>query len=304
MNRIIVAAMVLIAFAIACKKQIDEPLPRLRIEASKTFATRIEVKWENQGEHAKYRVFRTIAPGKDPNAEYTEIGITSDTIFVDRDVISNQSFYYYILVENNPLKVYASAKELGRTIALTAEEAFAELGVGTGGLKYDARGAASVPGIIIKVIQEQTIGTNSDIIFLIDNTASMRDDIDQVRRSLNEIIDALPSGTRLGMATYNDRNVDPSNWFKFQDLSTDYESSRTFLNAISVYGGGDIPESVYDGIYETVSRAKWQSSKRIVIVIGDAPPLEGILSVYTYQQIIAKCVERGVDVNLYPILIK
>lgn len=197
----------------------------------------------------------------------------------------------------------SSNVEEGSTKIITADDAFTEIANQTGGKRYDAIGAKNVPAMIIDIINQNAL-PNTDIFFLIDNTGSMGDDIAEVKSALNNIISKLPTGSRLGMATYNDNNYD-SNWFKFSDLNTDFNVSRSFLNSISVYGGGDIPESVYDGVYETVNQGTWRStSKRFIIVIGDAPPQEGRYSKFSYDQVIEACLAKGLTVNLYPILIK
>jgi hypothetical protein len=106
------------------------------------------------------------------------------------------------------------------------------------------------------------------------------------------------------MAVYNDANEDPTGWYSWFDLTTDYTLAISYLNDINVYGGGDFPESVYDGIYLTVDNLSWSSSsKRMILVIGDAPPLDGDLTTYSLKQVIDKCESMSIDVNLYPVLI-
>jgi Mg-chelatase subunit ChlD len=44
------------------------------------------------------------------------------------------------------------------------------------------------------------------------------------------------------------------------------------LNAIQVNGGGDIPEAVYEALYDGAVKFDWSAQSRIMILIGDAPP--------------------------------
>ena len=65
-------------------------------------------------------------------------------------------------------------------------------------------------------------------------------------------------------------------------------------------GGGDFPESVYDGIHEAFQEGFWKSnSKRIVILIGDAPSLGPTASTYSEKDIIqlAKSEKINIDIN-------
>jgi hypothetical protein len=220
--------------------------------------------------------------------------------------------YYRLLVINthigssceHNIHGYSEPFYIGYPGPITVEEAFDSLAESTGGLRYDANSASEVPDIIIDVIEENAL-VGSDIVFLIDNTGSMSDDIAKVKAGLNNIIANLPNNVRIAAATYNDLNVEPSNWYDWTDLTSSYYSVENFINNIDVFSGGDDPESVYDGIYLTVDYMTWSSSsKRIIIVIGDAPPLEGDLTIYNFGQVVAKCKSMSIDVNLYPILIK
>jgi hypothetical protein len=48
---------------------------------------------------------------------------------------------------------------------------------------------------------------------------------------------------------------------------------QRFLRETEAYGGGDIPEDVLAGVQTAIEKAGWTpTSKKIVIVFGDAPP--------------------------------
>ena len=109
----------------------------------------------------------------------------------------------------------------------------------------------------------------------------MQNDIDSVRINLNLIIDQIErlKNIRLGVAAYGDKNVDGKNWFSTSQISYNYNISREFINKLQVSDGGDYPESVYDGISELIKKTSFRKeSKKIILVIGDAPSLEDSLS--------------------------
>ncbi|MFD1820750.1 vWA domain-containing protein [Pseudarcicella hirudinis] len=290
-----------------CARDLEIDISPPVLKASKgTYSLKVALSWTPLKGVKSYQLFRTdyVSTSNPGNLNFVLVGEISDTTFTDLKVTSGSRYYYRVAgVYPNGQKTMSSQVEEGYTKVLTADDAFTEIGSQTGGKRYDAPGAKEVPKVILDIIN-QNAQPNSDIIFLIDNTGSMGDDISEVKSSLNSIISKLPAGTRLGMATYNDNNYD-TNWYHFSDLNTDYTIARSFLNAINVYGGGDTPESVYDGIYETVNRASWSSkTKRFIIVIGDAPPQEGSRSQKSFDQVINICLAKGLTVNLYPILIK
>ncbi len=185
---------------------------------------------------------------------------------------------------------------------LTLEEAFTELAKQTKGQRYNTATASELPGIIEEALGDHGVA-NADIVFLIDNTGSMYDDISAVKSALDAIISALPSGCRIAVCTYADKNEDV-NWFTKMDFTTNYNTAKTFINDIGTGGGGDIPESVYDGIFRAVDELSWDSdSKRMMLVIGDAAPLDGELTDHTFSQVVSKCKSTGLLVNLYPVLV-
>ncbi|MFT6500059.1 MAG: hypothetical protein ACJASQ_000166 [Crocinitomicaceae bacterium] len=186
-----------------------------------------------------------------------------------------------------------------------ALDCFYNLGASTGGEFYFKTGAESVHSTIIDVLNDH--GENgSDIIFLIDKTGSMSNDIDSVRINLNLIIDQIEklSSVRLGIATYGDKNVDGGDWWNNTEISEDFNISRRFINGLQVSDGGDTPESVYDGIANVINETDWrENSKKMILVIGDAPSLEDSLSDYSRKDILKLCAKNGIKANLFPILV-
>lgn len=47
----------------------------------------------------------------------------------------------------------------------------------------------------------------------------------------------------------------------------------TFIDSLSADGGGDLPEAVLDGVYDSIHRMHWrEKSYRYIFHIADAPP--------------------------------
>lgn len=299
-------AFVATLFLFNCKKD-DTPLTLSQPEAltaSTEFALKVELAWTAVSNAVGYNIYRADYTFTLEDAIFTLIDtVEGAETYADITVNSSSAYYYKIEAFNGNVLSEISTEVTGQTRVITAEEAFDILADFTGGKVYNADNASQVPGAIIEIIDDNTVA-NTDLVFLIDNTQSMRDDIIEVKNSINNIISQLPSGVRLGMATYNDANT-TSDWYNNTGLSTNYNDTITFLNNISVFGGGDIPESVYDGIYLTLDQMTWAStSQRIIVVIGDAPPLEGSKTVYSLKDVVDEANRLGIDVNLFPILIK
>lgn len=292
---------------VSCKKDDEASLSLdmpTSVDASSNFALKVELAWGAVTNAEGYNIYRADESFEDPEGlDYTLVGTSDTNSYDDLSVESSSAYYYRIEAFSGDTTSDLSAPVAATTITITADEAFDVLAEYTGGRRYDAMSATEVPDIIIDVITEQAV-EGTDLVFLIDNTFSMSNDIDEVKAALTDIISNLPANNRLAMAVYNDANEDPDGWYDWFDLTEDYSQAQTFLDEISVYGGGDFPESVYDGLYNTVDFLSWGSdTKRMILVIGDAPPLEGSLTNHTLSEVVDICNDMDVVANLYPILI-
>ncbi|QDK81909.1 VWA domain-containing protein [Spirosoma sp. KCTC 42546] len=322
-NHILLIVWVLLASLTACKHEPDVPpnpideLPdeqpgtEFMATASMDKGLAVSLTWDAQMGNPTYRILRASANDiySDPTTmTYQQVGETKEHSFNDTQVNPSSVYYYKVQAQYSASTVVTSIVTVGRTTKPSYEELadvlYTRLGEGTGGKRYDADSPNAVLATIFTIIQEQAGTKGADVVILLDDTGSMGDDIDAVKAGLNKIISALPPSTRLGAATYNDLNELPDSWYNWRDLTTDFASIRTFINAARAYGGGDRPESVYDGIYETLTRVSWTSTKRIMIVVGDDPPLEGSKTKHSYDDVVATCKQKGIEANLYPILIK
>jgi Mg-chelatase subunit ChlD len=125
----------------------------------------------------------------------------------------------------------------------------------------------------IRELLEREKGKNVDIVLCLDTTSSMKDDIDQVRRALipmlNEMI-AEFTAFRIGIVLYKDYYDEYLN--RVVPFTDDFSQFQRTLNGIRVGGGRDIPEAVYEALYEGAMQFPWQAESRIMILVGDAPP--------------------------------
>ena len=188
----------------------------------------------------------------------------------------------------------------------------------TGGQYYVAGDSDNLVETIINVITAHA-DEYSDIMFLIDKTGSMGDDISEVRDGLNEIIEELPDNCRVGLASYGDLACDSlwtgGNWFDFQNLTYDTSLIQELVDNLTTTGGCDLPESVFDGIYRCLNQGEWESDNKLILVIGDAPPLIQPCSIplnslqpyecteYSASNVIDLCNSSNIVANLYPILV-
>ena len=122
---------------------------------------------------------------------------------------------------------------------------------------------------------------NLDLVFAIDATGSMKNDIDKLKRDMQpllaEVFGGSP-GARIGLLFYRDYG----DTFKYMDLpvkvfpfTSNFTSFSKNLNSIRIYGkeGGDIPEAVYEAMYASCEFYSWRTTaQKKIILIGDAEP--------------------------------
>lgn len=116
-----------------------------------------------------------------------------------------------------------------------------------------------------------------DLVFLIDATGSMDDEIAKLKTTLRTIADQvakLPShpDTCFGLVAYRDRTDDFL--VRRHDFTNDLNAFQGVLNALRASGGGDYPEAMNEALNETVHKLSWRGNgtTRLVVLLADAPP--------------------------------
>jgi hypothetical protein len=131
----------------------------------------------------------------------------------------------------------------------------------------------------------ESLAAPVDIVFVIDSTGSMWDDIDYVKSSAAEIVSSIDfsvSDYRVAIADFKDFPVSPygqPNDYPYQAVlpfSADNNDIMNALQSLSASGGGDWDESVYSaliGAIGTEGLGSWRAdAKKSIVLMGDAPP--------------------------------
>jgi len=125
-----------------------------------------------------------------------------------------------------------------------------------------------------------TTSSALDLIFCIDVTGSMVDDIDGVKAAAADIVNTIAaksSNYRVAIIAYRDWN-DSKGLPMFEDygFSSDESTIVGNINALSVDGGDDTPEAVFEALMRAIDSSSvggWRPNvNKQVILMGDAPP--------------------------------
>jgi hypothetical protein len=125
----------------------------------------------------------------------------------------------------------------------------------------------------IRDVLEQEQGKNVDIVICLDTTGSMKDDIAAVRLGLIPMLQEITArfaSFRIGMVLYKDYNDEYLT--RVVPFTGDFGVFQRSLNAVRTGGGRDIPEAVYEALYDGAVQFPWAAESKIMLLIGDAPP--------------------------------
>jgi hypothetical protein len=151
-------------------------------------------------------------------------------------------------------------------------ETFTEIARAGGGQLIYSRSPDDVVDLIRTILEKET-GNPLDIVLCLDTTNSMKKYIDSLRAKLIPMLDEMLSNFpsfRIGMVLFKDYyDLYLTRIVPFTD---DFSQFQRDLNAINVSGGGDIPEAVYEALYDGATKFSWEAETRIMLLIGDAPP--------------------------------
>jgi len=303
----------------SCKKEDEKFLEgNINLISSREYPLGVVNKWSKLNDASTYKLYRSHDSENFENIITLESNI--DTYF-DTSAFEGVEYQYYIIGSSN--NIDGSVKSnitTGESVYLTTENSFGLLADLTGGYYSTTPSSDSLTDVIIALI-DSFATEDSDVMFLIDKTGSMWDDIIAVQSGLTSIIAALPSNCRLGLASYGDLVADSvwgwggNDWYDFEDLTLNHSNIQTLVDSLSTTGGEDWPESVFDGLYRTIEKADWQSTNKILIIIGDAPPIitpcnlpltpaqPVECTMHSIMDVVNACLANSVVTNLYPVVI-
>lgn len=113
-----------------------------------------------------------------------------------------------------------------------------------------------------------------DLMFVIDTTGSMGDELAYIQTELNSIIARITEekqvDVRLSVNFY--RDTEDEYIVRSSDFTSDIDEAALVLNKQYASGGGDYPEAVEQAL-ETAVQSSWQEeSVKLMFLILDAPP--------------------------------
>lgn len=133
-------------------------------------------------------------------------------------------------------------------------------------------------GVIVPVLAQRKAPV-VDVMFVLDTTGSMGDEIARIQLTLLDVAARIhrlePSSTvRYGLTLYRDHG--DAYVTQVRDFTTDVPAFLRMLEAVEADGGGDTPEALDEGLGAALT-AQWTpvtvpNAVRVAILVADAPP--------------------------------
>ena len=138
-----------------------------------------------------------------------------------------------------------------------------------------------------------------DVAFILDTTGSMSEEIQAVKSTVQKVTASLDGSdvrVRIGMVAYKDRGDEYVT--KVYPMTTALGSFQSEVASIYASGGGDMPESVNEGIHVALNGLQWNPDAiaQFAFLIGDAPPHLDYAQDFDYAADMKAAAHRGVQI--------
>lgn len=154
----------------------------------------------------------------------------------------------------------------------------------------------------LRIAEDVPVAAALDLMFVVDTTGSMGDEIHYLQTELTDIVDRVRRSSeqelriRTSASFYKDHG--DAYVVRSHPFSTDLDQTLAHLRAEHASGGGDYPEALDLALADAVEQHPWSESAvaRIVFVITDAPAHDGLEIGRRLQETVAIAAGKGVRI--------
>ena len=143
--------------------------------------------------------------------------------------------------------------------------------------------------------------TQLDVVFLIDTTGSMGDEIDRIKSTLLSTtarVRGLDRDVDLQYGAVLYRDIGDEYVTRAHPLTGDIQGFDKALQTIRASGGGDGPESLNQGMAVAVDTMAWrEDAAKLVFVVADAPPHMDYQGDVSYGRSALAALHKGIRIH-------
>lgn len=151
----------------------------------------------------------------------------------------------------------------------------------------------------IVINSKTTPAKNLDLMFVIDSTGSMGDELSYLKSELTGVIERIASErqTAIRLCTEVYRDTADEYVVKASEFTFDIDAEIDFLDKQYANGGGDYPEAVVEALEDAVYQQKWGSSAtQLMFLVLDAPPHYNADNLARLRKVTAAAAEKGIRI--------
>lgn len=191
------------------------------------------------------------------------------------------------------------------------EESFSEIAKKSGGKISHVSELTELTKNLVSEVEEFDVTEKIEVVFAIDATDSMKDDFAELRKNwLSKFEKQMKrfKDIKIGLLFYKDYGDEfKTNGLPVKNMGF-VKNAKEFSKAVknvSVRGGGDKEEAVYEALYACETGFNWsEDAKKKIILIGDAPPnpsekLSKNGFSHTAEEILSNIAKKGINVDCF-----
>ena len=152
-------------------------------------------------------------------------------------------------------------------------------------------------GDIIDLEQTFTTSSNLQLMFVVDATGSMGDEIKYLQAEIDDVITKVKDANQsanieLSIMMYRDKNDDYL--IRYSDFTSDIESQKSFLANQEARGGGDFEEAVEEALEAAMDKQWNPNATKLLFHVADAPAHDK--DVPTWNDTVLNAAAKGIKI--------
>ncbi len=159
--------------------------------------------------------------------------------------------------------------------------------------------AVNEDGVLVLELAAQTRPTKLDVMFMIDTTGSMGDELEYLKAEMGDVIRRVASESGVSVRTSVNFYRDEGDEYKLRyfDFRENVDDAVELLSEQRAAGGGDYEEAVDTALNYAINTQVWdEDAVKLMFLVLDAPPHETPAAIETIGNVVRRAAEQGIRI--------